>query len=202
MRYRIHVDSPRHRVHDEYFVEFRRTDLGAESVHTEPDRATWLDLNTAQIALRRLRAPEYRIRCRLLDEFGSVRDAFSDGARDPRESLTLQTAHENSVWRERFEGRLIELPLIHNKVTDTWYLKLSTSSNPNDPPDLSISGPTPAAVFDRFVSNPCWRQYQDRFVVEDIKPEQTAVAQPTASVPTITIPKGSVVAGYRPGNRR
>ena len=43
MRYRIEIDSPRHGVRGEYFIEFRRTELGAESVHTEPDRARWID---------------------------------------------------------------------------------------------------------------------------------------------------------------
>jgi hypothetical protein len=109
-------------------------------------------------------------------------------------SLTLHNSHEMETWRDRF----------HNKSTDTWYLKLSTSSNPLDPPDLSIAGPTPEAVFERFTTNPHWRQYHDRFVVEEIHTQP--VTEPVSTEPAVAIevPAGQqlVSASWRPGNGR
>lgn len=197
MRYRIEIDSPRHSVRNEYFVEFRRTDLGQESIHTERDQATWMNLETARIALRRLREPKYNIRCRLLDEHGAVADDFNDTER--KRPVDIFTSHEDLVWRDKFNGVMIEIPIVKNSAYDPprYYFKFASG------PDLtmvdrSIQGSSPAECFERFVGNPHLTHLVARYKVEDRLPAPEA---PQSAV-MITVPQGYQSVGFRPGSVR
>jgi hypothetical protein len=119
------------------------------------------------------------------------------------QGLTLHNAHERSVWRDKVDGKTVEIPLIYNRATRTWYLAFSTSPHSADPPDLSIAGPSPEAVFQRFVGNPHWKSYVDRFVVEDLVfPVPTATPTQTApNEPQLELPQGYEIVGLRPGDR-
>ena len=86
------------------------------------------------------------------------------------EGLTLRNNFVESVYRDTFEGRSLELPILFNRSLGTYFLKFTTSTNPLDPPDVSVPGKTPLECFQKFTENPVYRPYHDRFDVEPFKP--------------------------------
>jgi hypothetical protein len=126
------------------------------------------------------------------------------------QDLSLHNSHEASVYRGTVDGRTLEIPLVYNRATRTYYAKFTTSSNPNDPPDISVAGSSPEECFDRVVGNPHWKSYLDRFAVDDswLRQSQAAStvppAAPAAEAPTIAVdlgPYGTTI-GVRPGSSR
>src|ERR1017187_6718743 len=142
-RYRIEIDSPRHGVRGEWFVNTSINQMGKLVVNTDktnfPDaQHGGLDRETAKHALAELRSPKFNIRCRLIDEYGNGQDDFN--TTEQSAPLSLYDSHETSVYRGDFEGRTLEIPLVYNRANHTYYAKWTTSPNPNDPPDISVAG--------------------------------------------------------------
>jgi hypothetical protein len=84
--------------------------------------------------------------------------------------LTLQNAHRSFVYRNEFQGRLLEIPIVEHRATRIMYAKLRTSSDPRDPADVSVQGSTPEEIFERITHNYAWLPYLDQFVVEPLAP--------------------------------
>jgi hypothetical protein len=205
MRYRIEIDSPKHRAHG-WFISFdsqysREGAVVSTVAHFEEDGrlATWFDLPTARLAVRRLREPQYHIRCRILDEHGSVMDNYGDV--EQNRPVDIFNSHENLTWRDRApDGRLIELPIVCNRAYNPprFYFRFSTGPTGNEEPDRSIQGSSPAECWELFVTNPHFEKYVGRYEVQPLPPPETTPAAPPA--PMITIEKGYEVVGYRPGS--
>ena len=199
MRYRIRFDDPR--VRNENFIEFRRTDLGKESVHTEPDpHATWMALDVARIALRRLRETQYRLRCCLLDEYGAVVDGYNNT--QPKQRVDIFTSHENLVWRDQVNGMTIELPIVKNAAYDPPRFYFRFASGPDlSVVDRSIQGSSPAECFERFVGNPHFAHLIERYKIDAALPAPEP-PKPVAPPVQIQLPPGYQLAevSLRPGS--
>ena len=116
-----------------------------------------------------------------------------DDQLESSQDINIHNSHESLVWRDKFEGRTLELPLVHNRATKKYYLKL---------PEFSVAADSPAAVFERFVSNQHWRPLHDQFVVDDILPSPEPTDAVPAGTPWITVPADTVFIGVRPGSAR
>lgn len=139
-------------------------------------------------------------RARIIDSNGTVVLGWEDGIAKPQD-LSLHNSHTQCVWRDTFEGRTLEIPLIFNRSTRVYYGKIRTSPNPADPPDISVAGGSPQEVFERVVTNPFWRPYLGQFVVTETLADPAAAAAPQPTV-NIAVPEGFAVVGTRPGSIR
>jgi hypothetical protein len=142
-----------------------------------------------------------RNRARIVDAEGRVVIDWHEPLVAQETTVTLHNAHETSVWRDKLNGQSIEIPLVYNRATRTFYFKFTTSPNPGDPPDISVAGTTPAEVFSRFVSNPFWQQFIARYAVEDFDPAATA-AQTAPTALRIELKPDQECIGIRPGSIR
>jgi hypothetical protein len=108
---------------------------------------------------------------------------------------------EHIAFRVEFEGRTLELPILHNKAISRFFLRFGTSSDPTQPFDISISGLSPQECAERFTSNPHWTRYIDQFVVVDPPPVQAVEQTPTVPMPDVRLREGEQLVGVcvRPG---